>query len=412
MPINEINPRGPGFFVDKNAKKAADELRAQRQDPALAKASRKKQLVNVGGQGDCGFRALAAAMVDNIITNNRLVHAKPNQELSRANQDFCSNLLQRHVALFPHYNEAVGEGLWTPVERLERMRHKQGFIPDLAFTLRQAAVDEIVAHPVEYRGAFVDYSESSQLGLIAVDQETTPARMRQVNTWIDESAIAAVANVFNLPVTVRVKNANQELFKPLHYGPDNASTLLKANEIEIQLEQQHYQPMLADSTAFAAVINQSAFMQQDFRQPLESHDPSLEEMLARIEVADKQLVEDFSDHKAHLTALVLEGRLDKQQLLAIYIQGLNKQENSGYLAGRINAVKAERRQVGIEHGNQDFFERAIQNAGSTMALTRSNPNDVLDTIIVEELVHAIARAMTINDLSPKDVYTPQVSGYR
>ena len=135
-------------------------------------------------------------------------------------------------------------------------------------------------------------------------------------------------------------------------------------------------------------------------------------MLARIEVADKQLVEDFSDHKAHLTALVLEGRLDKQQLLAIYIQGLNKQENSGYLAGRINAVKAERRQVGIEHGNQDFFERAIQNAGSTMALTRSNPNDVLDTIIVEELVHAIARAMTINDLSPKDVYTPQVSGYR
>ncbi len=371
--------------------------------PSLAtqqttQAPKKKRLQNVGGQGDCGFRSLAAAMVDNIIANHRLVHVKPNRDLLRANEEFCTLLLQQHLAYFPHYNEEIGQGLWTPVERLERMRHKQGFIPDLAYTLRQLAVDEIVAHPEDYRGAFVHYAEGQDNAVKAFDQQTSPVMMRQIGTWIDESAIAAVANIFNIPVTVRVTASNQELFKPLHYGPDaQGSSLMQANELKIQLEAGHYQPMLVNPQDFESVANQSAFMQRDVNR-LTSNDPSLEEMLGRIKEADKKILREFEEFHADLTERVRDGQLDKETLLAIYIQGIKKQGNSGYLEGRV-------RQVGLEYGHADFFECAIKNAGTTTLLTRSNPNDPLDEIIVAELVHAIARAMTIKDLSLDDVYS-------
>lgn len=393
MPKDKTHHRGQSFFSSyPDPAKTAQQPRVARYEAVAEPAPKKKRLHNVGGQGDCGFRALAAGMVDNIIANGRLVHVKPNQELSRANQEFCGRLLQQHLERFPHYNEEIGEGLWTPIERLERMRHKQGFIPDLAYTLRQAAVDEIVQHPEDYRGAFVEHPEQ----LTPDDQQTSPMHMRELGTWIDESAIAAVAKVFNVPVIVRVTAPNQELFKPLHYGPDVASPVTQANQIEIRLENQHYQPMLANPKDFATVASQSAFTQQASAS-FEYNDPSLSEMLVRVKAADEKLVEEFSDHKARLTELVSEGQLDKEKLLAIYIQGMGKQGNSGYLEGRV-------RQVGLEYGSQDFFANAIKNIDSDMSSTRSDPNDVFEMIIVEELVHAIARAMTINDLSPKDVY--------
>lgn len=400
MPKNPTNHRsGHGFFNTDLANKAKPPFRKLINEQVADYAPKKKQLVNVGGQGDCGFRALAAGMVDNIFANERIAHATAGLALLKANAQLCERLIGVFVAQFPHYKEDVPKGQWTSVQILERMRHKQGFIPDLAFALRQTAVDEIVLHPEDYRGAFVNYSESEHPELTLEDQQTSPIKMRQLTTWIDESAIAAVAKVFNVPVTVRVTKANEELFKPMHYGPDAVSSaVMKANEIPIRLEANHYQPMLADPDAFAAVISQSAFTQKPAPAEVDSHDPSLDEVLAKIKAADKKLVADFSEYHAHLRALVDEGRLNKKQLLEIYIHGLNKPNNSGYLAGRV-------RQVGLEYGNQDFFERAVKNAGSEKSLTRSDPNDPLDVIIVDELVHAIARAMaTTHDLSPDEVF--------
>ena len=199
-------------------------------------------------------------------------------------------------------------------------------------------------------------------------------------------------------MTVRVIEKNKELFKPLHYGPNASdSEVMQACEIEIQLEGQHYQPKLADSDAFKKVESEKAFMQKP-PVSLASYDPSLKDILVRVQKADEQMLKEFSDHKDRLKALVDEGQLDKEQLLTIYIKGLNKPDNSGYLAGRI-------RQVGMEYGNQDFFARAIDNVGSDLSIRSSNSSDVFDVIIVEELVHAIARAMaTTHDLSPDEVY--------
>ena len=395
-----IHHRRPGFFVYPNPAKMTAQI--HREHGTEQPLKKKKQLVNLGGEGDCGFRALAAGMVDNIFENDRRAHATANQELHEANKKRCIELMDRFVALFPHYKEDVPEGTWTFVQVLGRMRYKQGFIPDLAYTLRQAAVDEIVAHPEDYPG--VDYAEMEHPEFTQDDQQTSPILMRQLDTWIDESAIAAVAQVFNVPVTVRVTKANEEIFKPMHYGPDpQTSSVLEANRVEIRLEDNHYQPMLADSDAFAAVISQSAFTQQPDIAEVEFNDPSLKVILEKIKAADEKLVADFNEHHARLTELVSEGKLNKDLLLKIYIQGLNKPNNSGYLAGRV-------RHVGLEYGNQDFFARAVKNAKSGMPLTRSNPNDEFDKIICDEAVHAIARAMvTTFDLSPDEVYA-QIDG--
>ena len=390
---------GHSIFYPNTAQNTPQICQEPREQFTQHPPRKKKQLVNVGGKGDCGFRALAAGMVDNIDANDRIARATANQGLRDANKEFCKKLMDRFLARFPHYKEDVPGGQWTSVQVLERMRHKQGFIPDLAYALRQDAADEIVAHPEIYCGAFVNYAESEHPERTIADQQTSPIKMRQLTTWIDESAIAAVAQVFNVPVTVSLTKPNEEVPKLLHYGPDaKTSAALQANRVEICLQANHYQPMLADPDAFASVSKQSAFTQKPVPAEVKSHEPSLKEILAKIKATDTKLVADFNEHHARLTALVAEGRLDKELLLKIYIQGLNKPNNSGYLAGRV-------RHIGLEYGNQDFFERAVRNAGSDMSLTRSDPNDKLDAIICAEAVHAIARAIaTTNDLSPDEVY--------
>jgi hypothetical protein len=331
-------------------------------------AEKKPQFVDVGGIGDCGFLAVASGIIDNAYK------ARPNQAM-------LSKLLEQHNKYFPL---PVFPGLVTPAERLKAMVKSMNnrpepmarFLPELAYTLRQMAVDELCANPARYRGAFVDDNEG-----------TSPEKMRLQTTWIDESYIAAISQALTIPVTVQLVTKGKEVPARLHYGQEYAPS----DKIVMQLQHKHYTPQVTNVALFEKVREQpirSITPKVDTQQK----DPELSQILKRIEAEDTRLLRIFETNLERLQKLVKLGEINKDLLLTIYIKGMN---NSDYLQGRI-------KHVGIEHGNQNFFN-AIESARRPSSIV-GLPKGSHDEQVTKELIHAIARAISIGQLDENAVF--------
>lgn len=325
----------------------------------------KRVCVDVGGNGDCGFRAIAAGIIDNVLRN------------PRKNQELLKRLLNDYYKYFPQQAQTMR--LLTPEQRLRGLLKSPGtaeLVRNLAYVLRQLAVDEMVKHPEDYRGAFVADAEG-----------TSPAEMRKPRTYIDESAIVALTKV-GVPVTVYLVEPHKELHARFRYGAAYES---KTDTVEIQLQQGHYIPKVFAPKQFESVATVAVPELKPVAQPV--NDPELDDVLARIQAEDKRLCNDYEAECARMKAMLKAHELDKEKLLAIYIKGM---ANSDYLRGRVN-------QVSLENGNQKFFAEAIDRAQAgvkIIALDKQNH----DVQVTEELVHAIARAVSIGHLAKNDVY--------
>ena len=149
----------------------------------LSKVGAKRVFVDVGGNGDCGFRAIAAGLLDYF-----LMHPRMNGEL-------LNKVLSSHFSYFPTHRTTM-PGLVKASERMERLIKQvrmTELLPAMAYTLRQLAVTELCENPALYRGAFIDRHET-----------TTPEEMRKPTTWIDESSIAALARALAMPIEVQI----------------------------------------------------------------------------------------------------------------------------------------------------------------------------------------------------------------
>ncbi len=327
--------------------------------------------VDVGGQGDCGFRALAAAIIDKALSDKL------------RSRELTKSLLQQHFNYFPE-QQPLGH-LLTSTDQIELMS-KTPFsmaklIQTMAYTLRQIAVDEIVAHPEIYRGAFFDKNET---------MPTTPSAMRLETTWIDETAIAAIANALNLPVQVKVVNKGKELPLQLQYGKTDTAGSLRGKPVIIQLQDNHYIPQVSQPERFEKVRTISV----DPLQPasIGNNDPEMEQILATIKAEDQRLLDEFEDTRTRLLAAVTAGEITQNGLLDIYVHGMQK---SDYLQGRV-------KYVGIEHGNQHFFD-AIEGKQHGRTIV-TMPNEHHEEQMTRELIHAIARAVSIGQLPSEKVF--------
>jgi hypothetical protein len=324
--------------------------------------------VDLGGAGDCGFRAAAAAMIDNIL----LVK-------SRANQALAKRLLDFHATYFEQ--QQISIRLITPVDHLAKLLEspyaRAKFLGELAFALRQETVNELCAHPEFYRGAFVDENEG-----------TSPTNMRLQSTWIDESAIAALSKITQVPIEVQVVEPNKELQMRLNY---NAEIQQPASPIVMQLQGKHYVAQVNRPEYFETINRQKIELSKP-KSISQVNDPELEDILARIAMDDQRLLEEYEKNVKWLTEMVKDEKMIKENLIDIYIKGM---QNSDYLQGRI-------KYVGIEHGSQQFFEeiQAAQQGIKPIGL----PEECHDDLVILELVHAIARAVSIGQVAPELVY--------
>lgn len=338
--------------------------------------SQQRTVVDVGGTGDCGFRAIAAGITDNLLTN------------PRANKQLFTDLNEwlQHCppSLLTPTKKQQLEDIFNNPNRLNFIAKNHflmaDFIIDFAFILRQISVDNLIANPAEYRGAF-----------ITTNEQTSPYKMRQANTWIDESAIAALANALQLPINVQVVVRDKILPARLKYGREKES----ANElVVIQLQNNHYLPKVFQPQIFNIDKMPVTRTSISTTEAFQASDPALESIIAKIAQADEQLKEKFDSHFMRLMRMVTAGEVNKNKLLAIYINGMNK--GSDYLQGY----------KGLQHGSEQFFAMLKQKDQSIVHQVQNG-----ETQLTYDLVHAIARAMTINHLDEEKVYRQIDEGY-
>lgn len=332
----------------------------------------KPSFVDVGGTGDCGFRGAAAAMLSHC-----------GDEPARDNQALAKYILELHAAYF--LQQPIPDRLMTPVEHLAKLteapHNRAKFVLELSHALRQETVNELCRFPHKYPGAFVSENEN-----------TDPTSMRKRDTWIDESAIFALSNVTKIPVTVQVVEPGKELHKSFKYNEDWKEAI--GSPITLQLQNKHYLPLVSNPEQFALLNPNKAILGVHHVQAAEPinqpspKDPELSEILAKIEQADRALIKEYEDTLRRLELMVKNGELTQEDLLNIYIEGMKK---SDYLEGRVD-------QVAAEHGNQDFFRKAIDRARKGVEPV-SMPEGNFDDQITKELVHAIARGISIGHLS-------------
>jgi OTU-like cysteine protease len=331
-----------------------------------------KLVVNVGGAGDCGFRAAAAAMIDNILT-------KP-----RANQELAKKLLALHDKYFHEDHRKRAARLFKPSEQIvaltETPTKRALFLSQLAWVLRQVAVDYQVHpdHQERYIGAFIKENEG-----------TEPQKMRQQETWIDESAIDALARAMDLKIEVKVVEPGNELFSrsSLSYDPSSTEKPASSSPIVLQLQNKHYMPLVNNPPYFEGMkpvpVNPIATNEKD---------PELAEILANVAAAEQRLLDEYNKTIKRLTAMVNARELTKADLLDIYIKGM---DTSDYLTGRI-------KYAGIEHGHQHFFE-AIKNARYGLAPVVLS-KESHEKQVTDALIQAISRAISVKQLDPALVY--------
>ncbi|WP_019215572.1 OTU domain-containing protein [Legionella tunisiensis] len=367
MPILSVTST-PGFFTRQLGSVAKP----------IVKPSPEPSFVNVGGTGDCGFRSVAACLIDDYLFKRNL-----------ANQQLLEKILARYFDYFPH-PQPFGR---TARDRLESMTRSPLAMAEctrrFAYVLRQIAVDELCTYPEKYRGAFASFEDNDQHA--KEDKETTPQQMRQETTWIDESAIAALSNALGeLPIEVQVVTKNRALPMRLQYNVPSDTT----PAVVMQLQKGHYIPRVSQPARFMNISEQQSNMGPLQPVTRDIQDPPQSEILAKIAAEDQRLRDEFDQTLNQLTASVVAGEVTKEELLEIYIKGMAK---SDYLQGRI-------KYVGLEHGNQRFFE-AIESAkpGAKIKAVKLDSGSH-DEQVITELVHAIARAISIGQLNPNMVF--------
>ena len=335
---------------------------------------RKPTYVNVGGMGDCGFRSVAAGIIDNFLAHPHL------------NPELLAKVLARHFTYFPSHRIAI-PGLVTPGERMHYMiqQIRMGeLVQSLAYTLRQIAVDALCANPELYPGAFV--GEAQQ-------EKVSPEYMRRPATYIDESSIAALAETLKMPIKVRMVEAGKELPLSFCYSQESMNPATNP-EVGIRLKNQHYVPLVYAPDRFTQVAARPAQMLKPSTvADSKVCDPDLAAILVRVEEENKRLVSDFESTKNLLNAMVNAGELTKNDLLDLYIK---KRTQSDYLKGRMHAAGKE------HYGTQRIFE----------VISRATTPEVVapflgghDKLVTDELVHAIARAISIGDMTAEEVFT-------
>ncbi|MGQ3889568.1 OTU domain-containing protein [Legionella sp. CNM-1927-20] len=349
------------------------------------KLAKRILLQSTGKVADSAFRAVAAALIDNVLNDRRIT----------ANKPLLDKILERYSKYF---NLPEGAGLLTPTERLlqlinrpDRPEKMAKFVAEFAYTLRQIAMDQLLKDPERYMLTFLEENKDSSI-----------RDMRDPNTTNGKTLIAALADALSIPIIINPALPRESLHATLDYGPDSKPSFNTPQGVQIRLEGKAYIPYLRNPASF-----QTTYSSNQIIHPKESveNDPPIETVLDKIDLKRQDLLASFKAHKRRLEFLVQDMSLihgmeaTKDQLIAIYISSVKDRKQL------IESTKY----VGTEHGSEHFFE-VIQDNQTQRPMTSSssvvsNPNVVnYDSHVIQELINTLAREMTIGRLDENLVY--------
>ncbi len=306
--------------------------------------------IDVGRNGDCGFESIAARLID--LQRKKKLQGTP-----------LDSLFKVYRFYFP--NESASFSDEEVFDHLIKTSHPRLLVKHMAFALRQYAVNEMVAHPEDYPGAFADNTEG-----------TSPAKMRRPGTWIDGSALAAVAKGLKIGVVIHCGEV------AIPFYESNQPRECK-EDVDIILSRGHYQPYVSDPDYFSQVTPTVTA-----NLPIvQSHDPTLEEINKKIQQFER------IDRKREANAHHILEQLSTEDLVTLYQQML---PYSDYLPNRILMVTDK------YDGDLFFYSAIIHNE---MDITN-------EEVLKGELLHALSKQAYIDKNFYEREVLPMERSYR
>lgn len=323
--------------------------------------------VDAGGNLDNMFHALAAGIIDNILTR------------PRTNLPVMTRLMEYHAKHFTL--PEINRHLTTPLQRFEKIAARPGnlaqFIRDIALTLRQTAVTELCTHPDLYE---VDFEKMS------------PAEMRKPGSKMPKSSIDAVANVLNIPVVVNEVETGKNLQKQTPRGPKAEGHPF---DKVVMLEQHDYYLVQVVQVSRMEAAATHVTLPSAPLASSEQVDPSSLALSNAVKNADAELIADFERNVHRLETMVDAQELDKNSLLQIYISAITTPSTPQGQVKRVNAG----------YGSQRLFEDAMRNIGKSVPATTSAKISH-DEQVVKELIGGIARGLSLGQMNEDYVFAP------
>jgi len=335
------------------------------------KAAHARQIIDVGGNGDCAFRSVAAGILDHLHSSRFSGNSALNKVIGK-----ITKLLFQY---YPQYKST--QPYATHVDRFQTLM-RQVLAPELvgllAYVLRQIAVGNMAQHPEIYKGAFVEKHEG-----------TSVEQMRKAGTWVDECAIAALADALDISIQVSVSREHRELPLTLNYNKSEKNSLKPF--VEIELKDHHYRPRVKNVRYFKSLSQRKA--REIEAKNIEHNDPELADILKKIASDNQRMAESFRQTKKALDYAYETGDIGVDELLELYVSAIG---SSDYLQGRI-------KYIGLNLGNQSFFDNLINKHLSEKDETEKSKLTYKDEL-PRELIHALARAVSIEQIQEDKLF--------
>ncbi len=307
-----------------------------------------KVLMHFGGATDCCLRVIVAGILE-IILNNPVQY----------------KLLATQILLY--YSEYFAKPLVKCLTSSDKIKfllqNNSCFIHELAYSLQQKVIVEILQSPEKYRSV-----------LITQNLDNGSQQLSIKNSY--HAIVYTLINILNtkehpgIGIVVYVIADNKNIPMHVHYGMDHEVNIIK---IQYHLNTKLYKVAIADPLLFDSV---------DVKQSIKINHiiSDIPDIMSKILSLDQKMILQYKYHVKQLIAMVMNNIIDKDRLLSIYIDNMkDKNTNCNILT----------------HGAQDFFNNLIQ-----------VDNADLDAIegIIQELIKAVAREMTLGTINCDEIY--------
>lgn len=313
------------------------------------------------GTGDV-FSALAVVMMDALFNKPKLYQKAFGLLLGRYDRYFLLAKTGRYLTLSEH------------VQHLLNQKGLARVIDEIAYVLRQLAVDEFCTNPVLYRSVWRQKSP------------VTPKQLRESTMFIDGSVVlAALSCKLDLSIVLQTLERDKELYKSNHYGP----AVPISNKLIIRLQDNsYYLPYVLVKTYFNPLID--AAHPPLCASNVVHSDPELSSILKVLKEDEESRLVAFNSHVRRLSIMVAAGELDEERLRRIYIVSLGKERASK------NCL------VGTEHGSEHYFNTFIA------APIKARLNEPMpahdDSLFTQALITALSRDLSLGVLDPQTVF--------
>ncbi|KTD44920.1 hypothetical protein [Legionella quateirensis] len=258
-------------------------------------ASSEDTFINVGGKQ---FQALAVAFIDYF------------KHSTRVNDYTLKKILERFYAHYPKF--ISNQAYLNPTDRmgiLINSARKSEVVECLAYVLHQITIDEVYAHPLNYREAFD-----------GLDVHTSKAFLRQPGTTVPSSVLRALSQALGITIVLFFTEHGKELRLRTIYS-NGAPNMFKV-ELFLQVNEGNYFPRVKNEADYA-YVGQLAIKPPEPVVNDERNKGTIAEMLDQIKTDNKQILRTYNQWRQNL---LMEG-LTREDLITLYIKFLPLQSS-------------------------------------------------------------------------------------